>query len=195
MIQLADQQPETDRQLRCRCHRACTGPPEFQPAELDRMSRRRCRPVAQVGLRRCEPDCDGNSMTDQQSKLCNPHPGNPTTYFLERAKHYRFAAAMTENTHEIERLCEVAHMFERMARDTRRLAPRSRMTAGAWPRRQCSLSIERKGGLIETWVGRVARSFARDARNGCSCCCNSHFFERLSVFSRRSSPRSRSERR
>jgi hypothetical protein len=96
-------------------------------------------------------------MTDQQSKLCGPDAKNVTTYFLERAKHYRFAAAMTENAHEIERLCEVARMFERMARDTRRLAPRSRLTAELWPRRQCSQSDDRKAGFIETWVGRVAR--------------------------------------
>ena len=57
-------------------------------------------------------------MTDQQGKLCSPHTANVTTYFLERAKYYRFAAAMTENPHEIERLCEVADMFERMAHDT-----------------------------------------------------------------------------
>jgi hypothetical protein len=69
-------------------------------------------------------------MTDQQGKLCSPHIGNLSTYFLERAKYYRFAAAMTENAHEIERLCEVAHMFERMAHDTRRLAWHSR-----WPGR------------------------------------------------------------
>jgi pyridoxine/pyridoxamine 5'-phosphate oxidase len=96
-------------------------------------------------------------MTDQQSKPCSPHTGNVTTYFLERAKHYRLAAAMTENTQEIERLCEVAHMFERMAHDIRRLAPHSRLTAGAWARRQCSLSTDCNAGLIETWVGRVAR--------------------------------------
>jgi hypothetical protein len=29
--------------------------------------------------------------------------------------------------------------------------------AGAWSRRQCSLSADRKAGLIETWVGRVGR--------------------------------------
>ena len=65
-------------------------------------------------------------MTDQQSKLCRPHTGNMTTYFLERARHHRFAAAMSENTHEIEMLCAVAYMFERMAHDTRQLAPHSR---------------------------------------------------------------------
>jgi hypothetical protein len=96
-------------------------------------------------------------MTDQRSKLCGPHTGNLATYFLERAKHYRFAAAMTENAHEIERLCEVARMFERMAHDTRRLAPHSRSTARAWPKRQCSLSTDSKAGFVETWVGRVAR--------------------------------------
>jgi hypothetical protein len=92
-------------------------------------------------------------MTDQQSKLCSPRTGNLTTFFFERAKHYRFAAAMTENTHEIERLCEVAHMFERMAHDTRRLAPHSRLTAAAWPKRH--LSTDRKAGFIKTWVDSV----------------------------------------
>jgi len=119
-------------------------------------------------------------MTDQQSKLCSPHTGNMTTYFLERARHYRFAAAMTENTHEIEGLCEVAYMFERMAHDIRRLAPHSRLTAGAWPRRQCSLSTDRKAGFIETWLAELpgrAVAFAKDACNGCSCSCSSHFFE------------------
>jgi hypothetical protein len=96
-------------------------------------------------------------MTEQQSKPCSPHTGNVTAYFLERAKYYRFAAAMTENAHEIERLCEVARMFEQMAHDTRRLAPHSRLTSGTGPRRQCSLSADRKAGFIEIWVGRVAR--------------------------------------
>jgi hypothetical protein len=103
-------------------------------------------------------------MTDRQSKLCSPHTVNLTTYFLERAKYYRFAAAMTENPHEIERLCEVAQMFERMAHDTRRLAPH--LTAGARPRRQCSPSTDRKAGFIETWVGKVAR-LRRRLRQGC----------------------------
>jgi hypothetical protein len=43
------------------------------------------------------------------------------THFLERAKYYRFAAAMTKNSREIDLLCDVALMFERMARDVRRL--------------------------------------------------------------------------
>lgn len=98
-------------------------------------------------------------MTDQRSKPCSLDTTNVTTYFLERAKHYRFAAAMTENAREIERLCEVAHMFERMAHDTRRLASRSRLTAGAWPRRQCSLSADREAGFIETWVARLRHRF------------------------------------
>ena len=72
-------------------------------------------------------------MTNQHSRLYGPHTGDVTTYFLERAKHYRFTAAMSKNAREIERLCEVAHMFEQMAHDTRRLAPHSRLTAGAWP--------------------------------------------------------------
>jgi hypothetical protein len=106
-------------------------------------------------------------MTDQQCKLCSPHAGNLTTYFLERAKYYRFAAAMTVNAREIERLCEVAHMFERMAHDTRRLALHSRLTSGAWPRCQCPLNADGKAGVIETWVGRVAR-LRRRLRQGCA---------------------------
>jgi hypothetical protein len=105
-------------------------------------------------------------MTEQPGKLCSPHTEKATAYFLERAKHYRLAAAMTENAREIERLCEVAHMFEQMAHDTRRLASRSRLTAGAWPKLQCSLNTERKAGFIETWVGRVAR-LRRRLRQGC----------------------------
>jgi hypothetical protein len=105
-------------------------------------------------------------MTYPQSKLCSPHTGKLTTYFLERAKHYRLAAAMTDNTHEIERLCEVAHMFEQMAHDTRQLAPHSGFTARAWPRRQYSLSADGKVGFVETWVGRFAR-LRRRLRRGC----------------------------
>jgi hypothetical protein len=45
---------------------------------------------------------------------------NLSAYFLERAKHYRFAAAMKTDMREIETLCELAHMFERMAHDIRR---------------------------------------------------------------------------
>jgi hypothetical protein len=44
-----------------------------------------------------------------------------SAHFLARAKHYRLAAAMTENPLEIERLCDVASMFEQMAHDVRRL--------------------------------------------------------------------------
>ena len=58
---------------------------------------------------------------------------NAEAHFLERAKHYQFAAAMTENPREIERLCEVAVMFERMARDVRRLRlGQSRFSASKW---------------------------------------------------------------
>jgi hypothetical protein len=54
-----------------------------------------------------------------------------SAHLLERAKHYRFAAAMTENPLEIERLCDVAFMFEQMAHDVRRLRRgRSRFPAG-----------------------------------------------------------------
>jgi hypothetical protein len=37
--------------------------------------------------------------------------------FLERAKHYQFAAAMSQSPYEIERFCEIADMFELMARE------------------------------------------------------------------------------
>jgi hypothetical protein len=61
----------------------------------------------------------GNDMTDWQS---NSRSGlvNTTAYFVDRARHYRFAAAMTTNPHQIERFCEIAAMFERMAQETRR---------------------------------------------------------------------------
>jgi hypothetical protein len=54
-------------------------------------------------------------------KLFSQNGENAEAHFLERAKHYQFAAAMTENPWEIERLFDVAVMFERMARDVRRL--------------------------------------------------------------------------
>jgi hypothetical protein len=37
--------------------------------------------------------------------------------FLERAQHYHFAAAMSQSPYEIERFCEIADMFELMARE------------------------------------------------------------------------------
>jgi hypothetical protein len=53
--------------------------------------------------------------------LPDPRFLNASAHFMERAKYYRFAAARTENAQEIERLCDVAFMFERMAHDVRRL--------------------------------------------------------------------------
>jgi len=57
----------------------------------------------------------------RETILHNPRPPKASAYFLERAKYYRFAAAMTENPQEIERLCDIAFMFERMAHEVRRL--------------------------------------------------------------------------
>lgn len=58
-------------------------------------------------------------MTDWSNKSGNALV-NRAAYFLDRARHYRFAAAMSINPYEIERFCEIAAMFEVMAQETRR---------------------------------------------------------------------------
>jgi hypothetical protein len=68
-------------------------------------------------------------MTDRQSNS-RGDLAHMRVYFLERAKHYRFTAAMTTNPYEIERFCEIAVMFEQMARETRRTASTSFQTYG-----------------------------------------------------------------
>jgi hypothetical protein len=66
-----------------------------------------------------------NDMTDRKNHSRGALV-NKTAYFLERAKRYRFAAAMSETPYEIARFCEIAAMFERMAHETRRSKLRSR---------------------------------------------------------------------
>lgn len=83
---------------------------------------------------------------------------NMGAYFLERARHYRLAAAMTTNPYEIERFCEIAVMFERMARETRRPQLRSRFTAEIQQGNQWSSIFGGAVGIVRTWVRRSIRS-------------------------------------
>jgi hypothetical protein len=96
-------------------------------------------------------------MTDQQNTQLRPRIENLSAYFLERANYYRLAAAMKTDPREIERLCEVAYMFERMAHDTRGSNVRSRLTARAWSRRQCSPGADGKTAFVKTWADGFVR--------------------------------------
>jgi CubicO group peptidase (beta-lactamase class C family) len=97
--------------------------------------------------------CDENNMNDRQ----NDSPSalmNMTAYFLERARHYRFAAAMTKNPYKIERFCEIAVMFERMAHETRQSRLSSRFTAKIRQGQQWSSIPGGAVGIIKTLVGK-----------------------------------------
>ncbi|HWN98414.1 MAG TPA: hypothetical protein VNS63_04010 [Blastocatellia bacterium] len=96
-------------------------------------------------------------MIDPQDKPRSPRLANLSAHFLERAKHYRFVAAMTEAPREMERFCEVALMFKEMARDTQRSELYSRLGAGTWPRRECPSTTECKPGFVEAWVYKFVR--------------------------------------
>ena len=96
-------------------------------------------------------------MTDRQNNSRSALV-NMTAYFLERARHYRFAAATTKNRYEIERFCEIAAMFERMAHETRRSQLSSRFTAEIRQGDQWSSILGRAVGIIRTWVGKSIRS-------------------------------------
>jgi hypothetical protein len=75
-----------------------------------------------------------------------------SAHFLERAKHYRFAAAMTENPQEIERLCDIAFMFEQMAHDARRLLRQGRrFPAGGWHRAESPPVVGGAEGFTKIW--------------------------------------------
>src|SRR5260370_30384744 len=91
-------------------------------------------------------------MTDRQSNSRGTLV-NTRAHFLERARHYRLAAAMTTNPYEIERFCEIAVMFERMARETRRPKLRSRLTAEIRQANQWYSIFGGAVGIIRTWVG------------------------------------------
>ena len=43
-----------------------------------------------------------------------------STHFYERARHYRFAAAVTDNKRDVEMFCDLGAMFEALARDFQR---------------------------------------------------------------------------
>jgi hypothetical protein len=105
-------------------------------------------------------------MVNRQNTALGSRTENLPAYFLARAKHYRFAATIKTNKREIETLCELAHMFERMAHDIQRSRARSRLTAGARSRRRCSPSADARAGLRKTWVGRFVR-LSRFIYQGC----------------------------
>jgi hypothetical protein len=44
-----------------------------------------------------------------------------STHFHERARHYRFAAAVTDNKHDVEMFCDLSTMFETIARAFQRI--------------------------------------------------------------------------
>src|SRR6476620_3324589 len=96
-------------------------------------------------------------MTDRQTNSRTASV-NMTAHFLERARQYRFAAAMTKNPYEIERFCEIAAMFERMAHETRRSQLSSRFTAEIRQGDQWSSILGRAVGIVKTWVGKSIRS-------------------------------------
>jgi hypothetical protein len=96
-------------------------------------------------------------MINPQDKSRTPRLANLSAHFLDRAKHYRFVAAMTKTPREIERFCEVALMFEEMARDTQRSELYSRLRAGIWPRREFPSTTECKPGFVEAWVHTFVR--------------------------------------
>jgi hypothetical protein len=97
-------------------------------------------------------------MTDRQNNSRSALV-NTTAYFLERAGHYRFAAAMTTNPYEIERFCELAVMFERMAHETRRSQLCSRFKAEIRQGDQWSSILGEAVGIVKTWVGKSIRSY------------------------------------
>ena len=96
-------------------------------------------------------------MIDPQDKSRSSRLADLSAHFLERAKPYPFVAAMTEAPREMERFCEVALMFEEMARDTQRSELYSRLRAGTWPRRECPSTTECKPGFVEAWVYKFVR--------------------------------------
>ncbi len=44
-------------------------------------------------------------------------------HFLQRARYYRYAAAFTDVPQNIQKLHDLAFMFERLARDFKRIEP------------------------------------------------------------------------
>ena len=90
-----------------------------------------------------------NSGTRPKPRSLNGRIG--PAHFLERAKHYQLAAAMTDNAEEIERLRDVAFMFERMAHDVGRLREgQSRFSDTSRPKAN-GPPVVGTVGLMRTW--------------------------------------------
>lgn len=94
-------------------------------------------------------------MTELQNMPLSSRTEYLSVYFLERANHYRLAAATKTDPREIERLCDIAYMFERMALDIRRSHVCRRLTARVWSRR--SPSADGKAGFVKTWADGFVR--------------------------------------
>jgi hypothetical protein len=73
--------------------------------------------------------------------------------FLERAKHYHFAAAMSQSPYEIERFCEIAGMFELLARETQPSSSDSGFASVRRRRDQSVFSNAIKTHMI--WLGGI----------------------------------------
>ena len=114
-------------------------------------------------LRQASPCADGSGAA-RRSRAPRPRPPEiAEAHFLERAKYYRFAAAMTENPEKIARLCEVALMFERMAYDVRRLRDRqSRFPAACGEKSELPPVAAGAAGFTKIW--HVLAEFIRLSR-------------------------------
>jgi hypothetical protein len=64
-------------------------------------------------------------------------------HFLERAKHYRYAAALSDNPQNIQRFIDLAFMFERLANDF------AQWEAQKTPKSLPSVAAERKASRRE----------------------------------------------
>ena len=73
--------------------------------------------------------------------------------FLERAKHYHFAATMSQSPYEIERFCELAGMFELMARETQRSSSDSGFASVRRRRDQSGFGNSTK--MLMKWLGGI----------------------------------------
>jgi hypothetical protein len=83
-------------------------------------------------VRRASPCVDSSQRIVRDSrtlpKLRSQNGENIETQFLERAKYYQFAAAMTENPQEIERLCDIVEKLIAC-----RISTHSRTMCGVFP--------------------------------------------------------------
>lgn len=92
------------------------------------------------------------TLTTRKNIVRGTRAMDASAHFLKRAKHYRFLAAMTENPPEIERLCDIAFMFEQMARDVKRLRQgRPRFPAAGWHRAESPPIVGGVDGFTRIW--------------------------------------------